>query len=117
MKTWSAKLICSHQFIYKTHQLFFFKSTGIGEVVDGGQDNLLLQKINEKLELKSYFALWKDAVELSATKRRKAEFYDRYNCLEKSLKIWKNAVKDIQKKKEEDKWFKAAAFDGTRLLR
>ena len=103
--------------IYKNSPAIFLKFSGIGEVVDGGQDNLLLQKINEKLELKSYFALWKDAVELSATKRRKSEFYDRYNCLEKSLKIWKNAVKDIQKKKEEDKWFKAAAFDGTRLLR
>ena len=76
-----------------------------------------MQKFNEKLELKNYFELWRDAVQLSATKRRKAEFYDRFSTLEKAFKNWKNATKDLKKKREEDKWFKAAAFDETRLLR
>ena len=87
-----------------------------GEVLDG-EDHILLQKFNEKLELKTFFELWKDAVQLSATKRRKAEFYNRFTTMERSFKSWKNVVKELQKKREEDKWFKAIAFDETRLVR
>ena len=82
-----------------------------------GEDHKLLQKFNEKLELKTFFEIWKDAVQLSATKRRKAEFYDRFTTMERTFKGWKNVVKELQKKREEDKWFKAIAFDETRLVR
>ena len=87
-----------------------------GEVLDG-EDHILLQKFNEKLELKTFFEIWKDAVQLSATKRRKAEFYDRFTTMERTFKAWKNVTKDLKHKREEDKWFKAVAFDETRLVR
>ena len=83
----------------------------------GGENNHKLTKLSQQLELKSCFNQWKDLADLAAKQRRKAEFYHRFTILEKTFKIWKIFNKNEKDRRERQKWFKAVAFDETRLLR
>lgn len=65
----------------------------------GGQDNYLLEEFNEKFDLKTYFERWKDSVEVSANKRRKSEFYYRFNTLERGFKNWKTFTRQSKQKR------------------
>ena len=82
----------------------------------GGEQNQL-EQFSKQFLTKNYFDEWREQADLAAKQRRKADFYYRFNVLEKRFKQWKIYNRQEKQRKERQKWLKAIAFWENQLLR
>ena len=82
----------------------------------GGEQNQL-EQFSKQFLTKNYFDQWREEADLAARQRKKADFYYRFNVLEKRFKQWKTFNRQEKQKSERQKWLTAIAFWETQLLR
>ena len=82
----------------------------------GGEQNQL-EQFSKQFLTKNYFDQWREEADLAARQRKKADFYYRFNVLEKRFKQWKTFNRQEKQKRERQKWLTAIAFWETQLLR